>query len=133
MQYVRSIFHVSVRTLSLLMPGRGLEEILREILLPPDTNIFFSISKSRRDVWFFGLRTNNFSGIKSELSIVSIVKLKSLLSTLAIIVNIYNIPYSDKYEGRKNGYKTVSHCIQNWGGGGRGYEICCLNKGRGIK
>jgi hypothetical protein len=25
-----------------------------------------------------------------------------------------------KYEGRKNGYKTVSHCIQNWGGGGGG-------------
>ena len=44
-------------------------------MLPPDTNVFFSISKSRPDVWVFCLRANNFSGIKSELSIVSIVKL----------------------------------------------------------
>jgi hypothetical protein len=54
-------------------------------------------------VWVFGLRTNNFSGIKSELSTVSIVKLKSLLSTLAIIVNIYNIPYSGKYTSMRAG------------------------------
>ena len=44
-------------------------------MLPPDTNVFFSIGKSRPDVWVFCLRANNFSGIKSELSIVSIVKL----------------------------------------------------------
>ena len=62
------------------------------------TQIYFFqlVLKSRPDVWGFGLRTNNFSGIKSELSIVSIVKLKSLLSTLASIFNIYNILYSCK-------------------------------------
>ena len=55
-------------------------------MLPPDTNVFFSISKSRPDV--FCLRANNFSGIKSELSIVSIVKLKSL-----VYLNGYHFQY----------------------------------------
>jgi hypothetical protein len=41
-------------------------------MLPPETNVFFSIGKSRPDVWVFGLRANNFSGIKSELSIVHV-------------------------------------------------------------
>ena len=27
------------------------------------------------------------------------------------------------YEGRKNGYETVSHLIQNWGGGGGGWAM----------
>jgi hypothetical protein len=48
-------------------------------MLPPDTNAFFSIGKSRPDVWGFGLRANNFSGIKSELSIVFIVKLYKVI------------------------------------------------------
>jgi hypothetical protein len=42
-------------------------------MLPPDTNVFFSIGKSRPDMWVFGLKANNF--LISELSIVSIVKL----------------------------------------------------------
>ena len=82
-------------------------------MLPPDTNIFFSISKSRLDVWVFGLRANNFSGIKSELSIVSIVKLQSaLLSSLGYYFQYLQHSVQmqvNKYEGRKNGYETVSH------------------------
>jgi hypothetical protein len=114
MQYVRSIFHVSVRTLSLLMSCRGQEEILREILLPPDTNVFFQLVKVGLMCGFFCLRANNFSGVKSELSIVFIVKLKSLLSTLAIIVNICNIPYSGKYTSMRAGkYKLMKPCYTN--------------------
>ena len=71
-------------------------------MLPPDTNVFFSIGKSRPDVWGFGLRANNFSGIKSELSIVSIVK---LYKVTLLIFNIYNILYSCK-QGRRNGGGT---------------------------
>ena len=81
---------------------------------------FFQLVKVGLMCGFFCLRANNFSGIKSELSIVSIVKLKSLLSTLAIIFNIYNILYICKqteYEGRKNGYVTDLESLNSELGG----------------
>ena len=70
-------------------------------MLPPDTNVFFSSSTSRPDVWVLCLRANNFSGIMSELSIVSVVKLKSLLSTLAIIFNFFQYDFVRKIRGHE--------------------------------